>query len=123
MSNVKQTITDSEYTIMKILWKSEKKMTVSDVVRELDGNDWTASTVSTFLQRLLKKEVISCDKKGKTNLYYPLLKQSEYDLRETENFLSKIYKGSVKNLVAALYENKKLSNEDVSDLKKMFELE
>lgn len=123
MSNAKHTITDSEYSIMKILWNSEKKMTVSDVVRALDGNDWTPSTVSTFLQRLLKKEVIACDKKGKTNLYYPLLKQSEYDLSETENFLSKIYKGSVKNLVAALYENKKLSNEDMSDLKKMFELE
>lgn len=123
MSNVKQTITDSEYSIMKILWKADKKMTVADVVKELDGNDWTPSTVSTFLQRLLKKDVIACDKKGKTNLYYPLLKQSEYDLNETENFLSKIYKGSVKNLVAALYENKKLSNEDMSDLKKMFELE
>lgn len=123
MSNVKQTITDSEYTIMKILWRTDAKMTVADVVRELDGNDWTASTVSTFLQRLLKKGVIACDKKGKTNLYYPLLKQSEYDLSETENFLSKIYKGSVKNLVAALYENKKLSNEEVTDLKKMFELE
>lgn len=123
MSTVKHTITDSEYAIMRILWKAEKQMTVADVVRELDGNDWTASTVSTFLQRLLKKEVIACDKKGKTNLYYPLLKQNEYDLSETENFLSKIYKGSVKNLVAALYENKKLSNEDMSDLKKMFELE
>lgn len=123
MSNVKQTITDSEYAIMRILWKAEKQMTVADVVRELEGNDWTASTVSTFLQRLLKKEVIACDKKGKTNLYYPLLKQNEYDLSETENFLSKIYKGSVKNLVAALYENKKLSSEDMSDLKKMFELE
>ena len=123
MSTVKHTITDSEYAIMRILWKAEKQMTVADVVRELDGNDWTASTVSTFLQRLLKKEVIACDKKGKTNLYYPLHKQSEYDLSETENFLSKIYKGSVKNLVAALYENKKLSYEDMSDLKKMFELE
>ena len=123
MSTVKHTITDSEYQIMRILWKSEKPMTVADVVRELDGNDWTASTVSTFLQRLLKKEVIACDKKGKTNLYYPRLLQNEYDLSETENFLSKIYKGSVKNLVAALYENKKLSNEDMSELKKMFELE
>lgn len=123
MSNTKRTISDSEYTIMKILWKSGKKMTVSDVVKELDGSDWSASTVSTFLQRLLKKEVISCDKKGKTNLYYPLIKQSEYNLSETENFLSKMYKGSVKNLVAALYENKKLSKKDISDLKKMFELE
>ncbi len=123
MSTGKHIITDSEYAIMQILWKAEKQMTVADVVRALDGNDWTASTVSTFLQRLLKKEVIACDKKGKTNLYYPKLLQNEYDLSETENFLSKIYKGSVKNLVAALYENKKLSSEDISDLKKMFELE
>ena len=111
MSNAKHTITDSEYSIMKILWNSEKKMTVSDVVRALDGNDWTPSTVSTFLQRLLKKNVVSCEKKGNTNLYYPILKQNDYDMSETESFLSKIYKGSVKNLVAALYENKKLSKE------------
>lgn len=123
MPTVKHTITDSEYRIMKILWQSKKPVTVSDVVKALDGTDWTASTVSTFLQRLLKKEVVACDKKGKTNLYYPLLKQEEYDLSETENFLSKIYKGSVKSLVAALYENKKLSSKDLSDLKKMFELE
>ena len=48
MSNVKHTITDSEYSIMKILWGSENKMTVSDVVKALDGNDWTPSTVSSF---------------------------------------------------------------------------
>ncbi len=123
MSISKQTITESEYRIMKILWKSDKKMTVSDVVKELDQNEWTASTVSTFLQRLLKKEVISCEKKGKTNLYYPLLKQKDYDMEETSSFLSKIYNGSVKNLVAALVESKKISKEDMSDLKKMFELE
>ena len=98
-------------------------MTVSDVVKKLDGNDWTPSTVSTFLQRLLKKGVIGCEKKGNTNLYFPILKQSDYDLSETENFLSKLYKGSVKNLVASLYENKKLSKKDISELKEMFDLE
>ena len=123
MSNGKQVITDSEYTIMKILWSTEQKMTVSDVIRALDENDWTPSTVSTFLQRLLKKKVISCEKKGNTNLYYPVMKRKDYDMSETESFLSKIYKGSVKNLVAALYENKKLSKEDMSELKDMFDLE
>ena len=123
MSNGKQVITDSEYTIMKILWNTEQKMTVSDVIKALDGNDWTPSTVSTFLQRLLKKKLISCEKKGNTNLYYPVMKQKDYDMSETESFLSKIYKGSVKNLVAALYENKKLTKEDLSELKEMFDLE
>ncbi len=123
MSSVKHTITDAEYQIMKILWKAEKDMTVADVVGELKESDWTDSTVCTFLQRLLKKEVIACRKKGKTNLYYSVLQQKDYDMHETENFLSKIYKGSVKNLVAALYENKRLSGDDISELRKMFELE
>ena len=116
-------ISDSEYSIMKILWEADKKMSVSDVCSALEGNEWTPSTVSTFLQRLLKKGVVDCDKKGKSNLYYPLIAQSDYNLCETENFLTKMYKGSVKNLVAALYENKKLSKDDIDDLKKMFELE
>lgn len=123
MAIIKQTITDAEYSIMKILWDSEEKLTVADVVSKLDGNEWSASTVSTFLQRLLKKGVIGSDKKGKTNLYYPILTKAEYDLSETESFISKIYRGSVKNLVAALYENEKLSESDVNELRKMFELE
>jgi len=123
MSAIKHTITDAEYEIMCILWRSKEKLTVADIIKELNNNDWTASTVATFMARLLKKGVISCDKKGKINYYFPVLKQSEYALCETETLLSKIYKGSVKNLVATLYENKKLSNEDMSDLKKMFDLE
>ena len=123
MSASNKNITDSEYSIMKILWDSGEKMTVSDVVSALSGNEWTPSTVSTFLPRLLKKGAVSCDKRGKTNLYYPAIAENDYNLCETENFLSKMYKGSVKNLVAALYENKKLSNDDIDDLKKMFDLE
>ena len=123
MSPNKHTITDSEYTIMKILWSSQEKCTVADVVKALDDQRWTPSTVSTFLQRLLKKGILGCEKKGKTNLYYPLLGQTDYHLQETESFLDKVYKGSVKNLVAALYENQKLSQEDIDDLKSLFELE
>ncbi len=123
MSNTKQTITGSEYEIMKILWENGGKMTVAQVTAKLSDNDWTASTVSTFLQRLLKKGVVLCEKKGKTNLYFPGISQDKYDFEETENFIAKIYKGSAKSLVAALFENKKLSKDDVSELKKMFELE
>lgn len=57
MSNVKKSITDSEYAIMKILWKSEKQMTVSEVIKELDKNDWTASTV-TMLKIDYRKKFI-----------------------------------------------------------------
>lgn len=123
MSVIKQTITDAEYEIMCVLWNSDELLTVADIIKKLDNNDWSASTVATFMARLLKKEVISCERKGKVNYYYPVLKQSEYAIDETENLLAKMFKGSIKNLVATLYENKKLSKEEVADLKKMFELE
>ena len=123
MSVIKQTITDAEYEIMSVLWSSDELLTVADIIKRLDNNDWSASTVATFMARLLKKEVISCERRGKVNYYYPVLKQSEYAIDETENLLAKMFKGSIKNLVATLYENKKLSNEEVADLKKMFELE
>ena len=80
MSAIKHTITDAEYEIMCILWRSKEKLTVADIIKELNNNDWTASTVATFMARLLKKGVISCDKKGKINYYFPVLKQSEYAL-------------------------------------------
>ena len=86
MTTVKQTITDAEYEIMRILWKAEKKMTVADVVRALEGNDWTASTVSTFLQRLLKKGrqsvfryQIICKRKQK-EVKYNYSKGSEFSI-------------------------------------------
>lgn len=123
MSTAKHTITDAEYAIMKVLWRSQVPLTVGEVLQALDHRDWTASTVSTFLQRLLKKGVVSCQKRGRSNLYFPLLKEREYDLQETETFLSKLYKGSVKNLVAALYENQKLSQAEIDDLRTMFDLE
>ncbi len=123
MSNTKQVITDSEYEVMKVLWQAEKKLTVGEITLCLSESGWADSTVSTFLQRLLKKGVISCEKKGKKNLYYPILKQSEYSLDQTQSLISRIYNGSAKSLVAALFREKKLSREDISELKKMFELE
>lgn len=123
MPAAKHTITESEYAIMKILWGCEEKLTVSDVCARLVEHDWTPSTVSTLLQRLAKKEIIGFDKKGKAHYYYPLLRKEEYKRSETKSLLSKLYDGSIKNLVASLYEDKEISREEIDDLKKMFELE
>ena len=123
MSTVKQIITESEYDIMKTLWDSEEKMTVADVCAALDGKEWTPSTVSTLLQRLAKKEIIGYEKRGKAHFYYPVLKQADYSFNETKSFLSKLYGGSVKNLVASLYENKAISKDEIAELREMFDLE
>ena len=111
-------ITESEYEIMKILWKSEDSLSLGEIMGELGGK-WARNTVGTLLARLTEKSVVGVKKHGKSNLYYSLLDENEYSMSETKSFLSKLYKGSIGNLVACLYENKELSNEEIENLRKI----
>ena len=120
MSTQKQTITEAEYEIMRLLWDAEGSMTVSDVCERLVGREWTPSTVSTLLQRLSKKGIIGFTKRGKTNCYFPVMKRDEYSMSETKSFLSKLHGGSVKRMVASLYENEEISDDEIDELRKMF---
>ena len=73
----RQNVTESEYELMKILWRAEKPMTIGDILKLLPENKWTRTTVSTLLVRLCDKNVIAYDSKGKYHYYYPVLKEKE----------------------------------------------
>lgn len=114
----RNTITESEYELMKILWGAEKELSLGEIMAQLDVN-WARNTVGTLLTRLSEKGVVGSRKMGKSNLYYPILGEKDYNISETKSFLSKLYEGSVGNLVASLFENKELSTEDIEELKKI----
>lgn len=116
-------VTESEYELMKILWRAEQPMTIGDILKQLPEKKWTRNTVASLLVRLAEKNVVAYDKKGKKHLYYPVLKMQEYNISETKSFLSKMFGGSVGNLVASLYESQELSQKDIDELKKLFDLE
>lgn len=118
----KKTVTDSEYELMKILWESDEPLTSAGVLGRLEGKAWKITTVATLLTRLADKGAVTFEKRGRNHYYSPVLKETDYKISATKSLLSKIYNGSVKNLVAALYENKEMSEEEIDDLKKMFDL-
>ena len=119
----RQNVTESEYELMKILWRAEKPMTIGDILKLLPENKWTRTTVSTLLVRLCDKNVIAYDSKGKYHYYYPVLKEKEYSVDESKSFLSKMFGGSLRNMVASLYENDALSREDIDELRKLLDTE
>lgn len=111
-------ITESEYEIMKILWKSDMPLGLGEIMSSL-GDKWARNTVGTLLTRLSEKGVIGVDKQGKSNLYYAITKETEYSMNETKSLLTKLFEGSIGNLVACLYENKELSAEEIESLRKI----
>ena len=116
-------ITESEYELMKILWGADRPMTIGEILKQLPENKWTRNTVASLLVRLCEKNVIAYDKKGKYHYYYPVLKKQEYSISETKSFLSKMFGGSVGNMVTSLYESRELSQTDIDELRKLFDLE
>ena len=112
----KNVITESEYEIMKVLWKMGRGLALGEILSELN-TEWTRNTVGTLLTRLVDKGAVKSDKQGKSNVYYALLKEKDYSITETKSFLTKLYEGSIGNLVAALYESKELSDEEIAELR------
>lgn len=119
----RQIITETEYELMKVLWKAEKPLSLGEILTAVSDKHWVRNTVGTMLSRLCDKGVVAYDKKGKSNLYYAVLPEQEYSMNETRSFLSRLYNGSIGNLVASLYQNKEISQGEIEELRKIIDPE
>lgn len=112
---------DAELVVMKVIWDAGKAVNtqyISDAVAEME---WRRTTISTFLTRLVQKGALSCEKVGKQYFYTPLLKESEYKKAQTKSLIKNLYGGSVKAFAVALFEDEKLSEEDIRELGSIFD--
>ncbi len=115
-------ITDSEVTVMKVLWERKGELTITEIRKTLEETtDWESSTIKTLIRRLVKKGAIEATKKD-VFYYKPLVTEEEYNEYTTQELIDRLYNGSAKNLVASLLDNKKLNKKDIDELQKMFKV-
>lgn len=111
-------ITEAEMEIMKVIWKENKEITTAEILEKLPKeNSWKTTTVMTLVTRLIEKSVLKVNKVGKLNHYSAKVTEEEYKAIQTDNFLEDMHKGSVKNFMATLFNSKKISSKDISELK------
>ena len=123
MKELAERISDSELEVMKLLWRSEDALSSTEIREELQKSmGWGATTIKTLISRLLGKEVISQEKR---NVFYyrALISEKEYNSWATGRLINRLYRGSAKNLVAALVDSDGLSAEDIEELRSMFRVE
>ncbi len=120
MKSLAEKISDSELEVMKVLWEAEDALPVTAIRETLaERRGWEATTVKTLVGRLLGKGVIGQEKR-KVFFYWPLISEKEYNEWATENLVHRLYKGSVKDLIAALVSSDDLTPEDIDELRAMF---
>ncbi len=114
-------IGESELEIMKVLWKAKEPVNTQYISESVEEKGWKRTTISTFLVRLVEKGALSVEKKGKLYYYAPLISQKDYRKSQTKNLITSLYNGSIKDFAVSLFEEQTLSDEDIKELKAIFE--
>lgn len=120
-----QSISDSEYELMKIIWNQGGTAWYSQIMDALleKGNTWQKNTVITLLSRLTEKGLLKPNKVGRRNEYIAVCSESDYQASQTQSFLDKLYCGSAKGLVSTLIQRDMLTAKDYEELKEFWEKE
>ncbi len=129
---------DSELKVMDVLWR-EGEVPARRIVEELaDSMGWKTSTTYTLITRCIAKGAIErimgwktsttytlitrCIAKGAIERIDPgyrcraLIPQNEVQAAETDDFIERIFNGSVDKLFSSLIKRKKISSEAFSRL-------
>ena len=70
-------ISEAEYEVMKIVWKSAPISTTEITKRLLAVTDWNPKTIQTLIKRLANKGALSYEKQSRVFVYRPLVEERE----------------------------------------------
>ena len=115
-------ISGAELMVMQVLWENNKAMKVQEVCDELKSQNWEYRTVATLLLRMKEKGAVTMTKVNNVNYYTPVLDKEAYTKLQTKTFVQKLYNGSVKDLAVSLFKSDEMSEEDIEEIRKMFNI-
>lgn len=114
-------ISNAECEVMNVLW-DESPLAASQIIERLNQHKpWHEKTVKTLLNRLVKKGVLSFQKDSRRYIYSPLVARNQYQRKQSQSLISKLFGGRVSPLVASFAESDNLAKDDVEALKKLIE--
>jgi BlaI family penicillinase repressor len=109
-------ISDSEWKIMKIFWENSPQKS-SEIINALSKNStWSSKTVKSLINRLVNKQALGYEKRGKIYYYYPLFPENECIMAEKKSFAEKLYNGAMKSMIRSFIEEEELSESEINEL-------
>ena len=115
-------ISESEWAVMEALWESSPQ-TASELTKTLRPTmKWAENTVRTLLTRLIEKGALkTAENSAGTRTYLPALKREACVKAEGESFMQRIFGGAAKPLLIHFTQNNRLTEAEVSELKKILD--
>jgi predicted transcriptional regulator len=109
-------LTDSEKTLMEILWAKEKAF-MKDILEAYDEPKPATTTVATLLKRMQNKDLIGFTLYGNSREYYPKVVKGEYFKEEMTSMIDRFFNSSVAQFASFFTSNSKLSQKELKELR------
>lgn len=109
-------LTQAEWQVMECLWKQAPRTGREAAEYMARRTGWSRSTTLTLLQRLEDKGAVSSREVGRKKVFSPVLRREDAALQETEDFLTRVYNGSVSLLVSSMTRRQALPQEEIDQL-------
>ena len=109
-------LTAAEWSVMECLWEKSPRTgrEVTQYLEEKSG--WNRSTTLTLLSRLEAKGAVSGNSEGSKKTFSAALKREDAAMHETEDFLSRVYHGSLSMMVSSLTKKQALPQTEIDKL-------
>src|SRR5688500_12646541 len=116
-------ISEAEWQVMDVLWRSDAPLTAGDVVEALTGagSDWEPATIKTMLNRLVKKGALRFKAEGKRYLYTPAVTRQACVRSAGRSFLDRVFGGAAAPLIAHFVEDAELSKDEIAELRRLLD--
>lgn len=116
MKNSKISLSDVEWRLMQSLWRSDKPMSVREIMDDLAGEkDWSLHSVISFLKRMETKGAISIHE-GRPIRYSAAMDRNEAVQKETEDLLGRVYGGEKLLMIQCAVNAATLNDEEREEL-------
>lgn len=110
-------IFESEYRFCLILWENEpvSSRELSELCKERLG--WSKTTTYTVIKRLSDRGVV----KNENTIVTSLVSKDEAQKAEIDELVEKKFEGSLPAFIAAFAKSKKLSQEDIDEIRRIID--
>ncbi len=115
MSNMKMGTVESSFADM--IWDNEPVSTAELVKLGAEKLNWKRTTTYTVLKRLCERGIFQMEDSKVTSL----ISREDYYSTQSERFVNDTFNGSLPAFIAAFARKKKLTEQEISEIRKMID--
>ena len=109
-------LTDSEKTLMEILWEKEKAF-MKEILEAYAAPKPASTTIATLLKRMQNKDLVGFKLYGNSREYFPKVAKSDYFKDEMTTMIDRFFNSSVTQFAWFFTSNSKLTQKDLKELR------